>query len=163
MNCFTMKINTYEDFLPYMDDLKKYVRSKVKTDQQQDVIQDTVLYIFLKYETLVITNIKGLLINTSNFFINKHFNTKEKIYDISYLYPMYESVKPKFYIDNYNSQSIDDNLYKNLKSISKTLLEPLELQLEHKSIKDIAKSLNLNENTVKTRIKRAKEYLKKEN
>jgi DNA-directed RNA polymerase specialized sigma24 family protein len=28
-----MKINTYEDFLPYMDDLKKYVRSKVKTDQ----------------------------------------------------------------------------------------------------------------------------------
>jgi len=152
---------TYSDFYPYIPDLKKYIRSKIKTDHWEDILQDTLLYLFIKFDKLIITNLKGLLINTARFFINQHFKgTKIKFDDINLCYNVSDKINPVFMIDHWNANEITDQLYRNLRTIKKQLLEPFNLQLNGNSIKEISQQLNINENTVKTRIKRAKEYLK---
>lgn len=153
----------YSDFLEYIPDLKGYIKSKIKTDHWKDVLQDTMLYLFLKFDQLIITNLKGLLFNTANFFINKHFNgSKIKFDDINLCYNISDRMNPVFQIGNWNGNEINDRLLYNLKTINKTLYEPFEMQMNNKTIHEIAVNLGLNENTVKTRIKRAKEYLKQD-
>lgn len=152
---------TYSDFYPYTNDLKNYIRSKIKTDHWKDVLQDTLLYLFVKFDKLIITNLKGLLFNTARFFINQHFKgNKIKFDDIDLCYNVSDRDSHTFKIDHWNANEIDDKLLMNLRTIKKQLYEPFDMQLNGKSIKEISLKLNINENTVKTRIKRAKEYLK---
>lgn len=152
---------TYSDFYPYIPDLKNFIRSKIKTDQWKDVLQDTLLYLFVKFDKLIITNLKGLLLNTARFFINQYFKgTKMKFDDIDLCYNVSDNTKPIFVIDHWNVNEIDDKLLRNLRTINKQLYVPFDMQLNGKSIKEISDKLSINENTVKTRIKRAKEYLK---
>lgn len=159
-------IYTYNDFLQYLPDLKKYVRSKIKTDWWEDVVQDTMIYLHLKFEKLIITDLRGLIFNTANFFINKHFRVSRIDYtdvvETKYMYAASEATNPVFKIGNWNGNDIDDKLYSNLRRVSKTLFTPFEMQLNDKTVKEIATELELNENTVKTRIKRCKEFLKKQ-
>lgn len=157
-------VYTYNDFLPYIPELKKYVKSKVKTDWWKDVVQETLLYLHMKFDKLIITNIKGLIFNTANFFINKHFGASKIEYrdtnDMKFMYNVTENSNPVFKLGDWNSYKINDKLFYNLSCISKTLFEPFEMQMNDKSVKEIALELNLNENTVKTRIKRCKDFLK---
>jgi len=156
-------MHSYNDCLQYIPDLKKYVKSKVLTDIWKDVVQDTLIYLHFKFDTLQITDLKGLMINTSNFFIQKYYK-KIKNNKIDYIEKIETNIsanfKCNFDIDNYNSYYIDDQLLKNIKNTSKTLFIPFEMQLNGLSIKDIAEELKCNENTVKTRISRCKEKLK---
>lgn len=152
---------TYSDFYPYTNDLKNYIRSKIKTDHWKDVLQDTLLYLFVKFDKLIITNLKGLMINTARFFINQHFKgSKIKFDNIDLCYNVSDRDSHTFKLDHWNANEIDDKLLSNLRTIKKQLYEPFDMQLNGKSIKEISQKLNINENTVKTRIKRAKEYLK---
>ena len=157
-------IYTYNDFLPFIPDLKLYVKSKVKSDWWEDVVQDTMIYLFIKFDKLIITNLKGLIFNTANFFINKHYRTSKIEYsdviETKYMYSVTDSMNPTFKLGNWNGNNIDDKMYSNLRKVSKTLFQPFEMQMNNSSIKDIAVKLQLNENTVKTRIKRCKEFLK---
>ena len=50
-------------------------------------------------------------------------------------------------------------MYLKLCKVSHILYEPFEMQLNNISIKEISTILNINENTIKTRIKRCKEFL----
>lgn len=68
--------------------------------------------------------------------------------------------KHSFLAYEYNTDLIDDNLFKNIQSVSKLIFAPFKMQLDDMSIKEIAQELNINENTVKTRIMRCKTYLK---
>lgn len=152
---------TYSDFYPYIPDLKNFIRSKVKTDHWKDVLQDTLLYLFMKFDSLIITNLKGLLFNTARFFVNKYFNGKKiKFDDIDLCYNISDKDRHTFKIDHWNVNEIDDTLLRNLRTIKKNWYEPFDMQLNGKTIKEISDKLHINENTVKTRIKRAKEYLK---
>jgi len=157
-------IYTYEDFLEYLPDLKKYVRSKIKTDIWKDVVQDTLIYLYIKFDKLIITDLKGLIINTARFFINKHFRVSKLEYsdvlETKYMFAVTDTMNPVFKIGSWNGNDIDDKLYSNLRRVSKTLFEPFEMQMNNKSVKEISEELELNENTVKTRIKRCKEFLK---
>lgn len=157
-------IHKYSDFYQYIPDLKRYVKSKIKTDISNDIIQDTMLYLFIKFDKLIITDLKGLMFNTSNFFINKHFSKRNKIeYTdniLKYMYNITETQNPTFKIGIWNSNEIDDKLYKNLRKVSKKLLIPFEMNINNdNSIKEIAKELNLTENAVNMRILRCKKYL----
>lgn len=152
---------TYSDFYPHIPDLKNFIRSKIKTDHWKDVLQDTLLYLFVKFDKLIITNLKGLLLNTARFFINQYFKgIKMKFDDIDLCYNITDTTNPVFVIDHWNVNEIDDKLLRNLRTINKKLYEPFDMQLNGKTVKEISQKLNINENTVKTRIKRAKEYLK---
>ena len=155
---------TYDDFLMYVPDLRNYVRSKVKTDWWKDIVQDTLVYLFIKFDKLIISNLKGLIINTANFFINKHFGSRKILYydipETKYLYNLTEHMNPVFKIGVWNSSGIDDRLYQNLRKVSKALFVPFEMQMNDVRVRDIAIELQLNENTVKTRIKRCKEMLR---
>jgi len=157
-------IHTYNDFIQYIPDLKKYVRSKIKTDWWKDVVQDTLIYLYIKFDKLIITDLKGLIINTANFFINKHFRPSRVEYcdvtEAKYMFSAHDTMKPVFKIGSWNGNDIDDKLYSNLRRVSKALFAPFEMQLNDCSVREIAMALELNENTVKTRIKRCKEFLK---
>jgi DNA-directed RNA polymerase specialized sigma24 family protein len=157
-------VYSYNDFLQYIPDLKKYVRSKIKTDTWKDVVQDTLIYLYMKFDKLIITDLKGLIINTARFFINKHFRVSKIEYsdvlETKYMFAVTDSMNPVFKIGSWNGNDIDDRLYSNIKRVSKTLMEPFEMQMNDKTVKEISQELELNENTVKTRIKRCKEFLK---
>lgn len=150
---------TYEDITKLIPVLKRYIRSKIHTDLWQDIMQDTLLYLYLKFDTIIVTNLVGLLFNTANFFINKHYKKQEhlNIDEIVYL----KQDNTKFVFDTWNGYEINDKLYQNLKTISKKYLVPFEMQLSDKSLQEISVELGLNINTVKTRISRAKVYLAK--
>lgn len=156
---------TYNDFIQYIPELKRYVRSKVKSDWWEDIVQETLTYLFIKFKTIVITNIRGILINTARFFIQKHYAEKRNVTFISNYDVFLLSINPapQLMISEYNSCEISDNLYMNIKNVSKVLLIPFKMQMDNMSIKEIAYELNISETAVKTRLKRCKEYLKKTN
>lgn len=159
-------MHSYNDCLQYIPDLKKYVKSKVTTDIWKDIVQDTLLYLHFKFDTLQITDLKGLILNTANFFIQKYytFKLKDKLMVVEKLENIEShktvTINCDLKIGKYNSFFIDDNLLKNLDIVSETLFTPFQMQLNGFSIKDIAEELKCNENTVKTRISRCKEKLK---
>lgn len=151
-----------DDLLVYIPDLKKYVKTKVKTNEWEDVVQDTLAYLFIKLDTITISNLLGLVINTSDFFIKEYYKKVNKLiyienYDNCNLY-----VEPKYkiFVSGYDSALISDKLYKNINSVPDALYIPFQMQLNDISIHEIASELGLNENTVKTRIRRCKEYLR---
>lgn len=157
---------TYNDLLAYVPDLKRFVKSKIKTDWWQDVVQDTLTYLFIKFKSILIDNIKGLVINTATMFIRKHNErmvkdrlTEELVPEKSY------TQKPsvqyhKFEVFGYNTAIISDRLLENLRTVSSNFMEPFNMQLNDMSIKEIATELSIPENTVKTRINRCKKYLR---
>lgn len=154
-------VYTFNDVLKYIPDLNKYVKSRIKDDYWEDIVQDTLLYLFINFNKLKILNIKGLLFNTCNFFIKKHLiSNKIVICDIlNYENTFHTNITPMFPLNKWNSNNIDDIMYLKLCKVSSILYEPFDMQLNHISIKEIATLLNTNENTIKTRIKRCKEFL----
>ena len=153
---------TYNDILSYVPDLKKYIRSKIKTDWWKDVVQEVLLYLYIKFKSIIITDLKGLIINTAKMFINKHITKNcARLVFVNELTTNVSIVqKHSFLAYEYNTDLIDDNLFKNIQSVSKLIFAPFKMQLDDMSIKEIAQELNINENTVKTRIMRCKTYLK---
>ena len=151
----------FDDVIPHLKELKIYIRTKVNTEWVEDIIHDTMLYLFLKWDQLIITNLKGFLFNTSNFFIKKwYFNQKR------YCSVTLDDVNTTTYtfIQEYGNNApeftVSDKLYYNLRTVSTNLLVPFQMQMEDKSIKEIAKDMELSENVIKTRISRCKTYLK---
>ncbi len=152
---------TYNNILQYVPDLKKYIRSKIKTDWWKDVVQEVLLYLYIKFKSIIITDLKGLIINTAKMFINKHFSQNNKlIYCNETTSNAICTQKHTFVTFGYNTDTIDDKLFNNIQSVSKLIFAPFKMQLDDMSIKEIAQELNINENTVKTRIMRCKTYLK---
>ena len=153
---------TYNDILAYVPDLKKYIKSKIKTDWWKDIVQEVLLYLYIKFKSIIITDLKGLIINTARMFINKHLtkNCSRLIFSDDITYTAVTLQKHNFVAYEYNTDLIDDNLFKNIQSVSKLIFAPFKMQLDDMSIKEIAQELNINENTVKTRIMRCKTYLK---
>jgi DNA-directed RNA polymerase specialized sigma24 family protein len=151
-----------KEFKPYLNDLKFYLKRKIKSDWWEDVYQETLCYIYSNKNPIVLSNPKGYLLNTANFFINKHYDYNKK-----WQTEGVDNIKARVTNNvmfntstGFNGFLIDDKLFNKLQTIPSDLYTPLRMQIEEQSIKNIAESLGLNENTVKTRIKRAKEYLK---
>lgn len=148
-------------FEPYFDIVKKTIYKKVKNNQDvDDIFQDIIIYLWCKPEIDIIYP-KTFIYNATKWYISKYkYNNDLNIDDLN-----------ENNIDNssgvifnseigWNINEIDDNLYNKLKTCPKKLLEPFIHQiLNDMSIKDISIELNMNENTVKTNIKRAKIYL----
>ncbi len=158
---------TYNDCLQFIPDLNSYTQKKINNDWWQDVVQDTLIYLYLKFDNLIITNPKGIVINTATFFIKKYYSdtSNNKLLFSADIEKDFFNIKSKdnhsIKIGQYNSFLIDDQLACNLNSISKTLFTPFKLQLNGLSIKEISEALGSNENTIKTRIRRCKEELKR--
>jgi len=153
---------TYNDILYYLPDLKKYVKSKIKTSWWKDIVQEVLLYLYLKFKSLKITDLKGLILNTAKFFINKHINKNcnKLVFSNDIINTATTYQKHNFVTSGYNTEIIDDNLFNNIQSVSKLIFLPFTMQLNGMRIKEIAENLNINENTVKTRILRCKTHLK---
>ena len=143
---------TYNDIILHIPDLKKYVKSKIKTDWWKDVVQDVLVYLYIKFKSSIITNLKGFILNTAKMFINKYFlrNDKKLIYSNEILSNDTSNQIHVFMRSEYNTNYIDDTLYNNIKSVSKLIFAPFKMQLDDMSIKEIAQELDINENTVKT-------------
>ncbi len=153
---------TNADLLLHIPDLKKYVKKKVKTDEWKDVVQDTLSYLVIKLEYLKVTNLLGLIINTSDFFIKEYYKKLNKLLYIEN-YDCYNlCVEPnhRILISGLDSTLINDRIYNNINSVSESLYVPFMMQLKDISLTEIAFELKLNVNTVKTRIRRCKEYLR---
>ncbi len=140
--------------------VKVYLKKNIKNQQdQEDIFQEILIYLWNKPET-VIQYHKTYLYTLAKWFITKYKPENTKCIDD------YSNIKCAGLTVAFNSEigwnlyEIDDNVYKRLRTIPKKYLDPLLLKiLDKKSIKEISSELSVNENTVKTNIKRAKEYL----
>jgi len=146
------------EIIKYIPDLKKYVKSKIKNSYFEDVVQETLLYLLLKIDNIKVTNMKGLLFNTANFFISKARNNKVNVELTDNL--KIQNFKCEINYNSYNTFLLCDEVYNKLLTVNKMYLNKLIMQLNGYSIKEIALIQKCNENTVKTHIKRCKDYLK---
>lgn len=124
--------------------LYNYINSKIKnTDDSKDVLQDVLLYLYKKDITDIL-NLKGYMINCSNFYILNFFKRKKRTVN---------------FLNEYKNEITSTNI--ELDIPNSIYLIPIKLQLNGYSIKEISTILNINENTTKTRLRRGKAKLKK--
>ncbi len=146
---------------PYFKFIQDTLNKKLNNrDDAQDTYQEILIYLFLKEET-EIKYPKAYLYKICISHIIKRGNTvrTEELEDTI-------TIGPKVVLSSdsgWNEYEFDDRMMNRLKSIPGALYEPLALQVfDNLSISQIAVRLALNENTVKTNIRRAKLYLKSE-
>lgn len=146
-----------KNIIKYIPDLKRYVNSKIDNCWAEDVVQETLLYLLLKIDNIKVTNLLGLMLNTANFFISKHHSMKKFDNNIP-------EISTKFICDirinELNVYILDDKNYNKLLTVNQDHFNKLVLQISGYSIKEISEMYNTNENTIKTHIKRCKDYLK---
>ena len=153
-----MNLNQIE---PYYNLIKSILNKKIKCNEDiNDIYQEILISLYLK-EELVINYPKTYLANLTNWFIIKHKkNNNIELNDNMHINPCINFNSK----DGWNIYHIDDSLLERLESIPKELYEPLYMQVfDNLSIKQICCHLNSNENTIKTRIRRAKIYLRAKN
>ena len=129
----------------YIIDAKNYIYKHINNKEDaNDILQDAILYCLCNANKYTITNDKGFLLNSCNFFIKKYYN----------------SIKTYDYLTDIEDQpaslEYDDLILRTIQSISKKELQPYFLQLEGYSIRDIAQVYNLPINSIKTKIRRCK-------
>lgn len=149
-----------KEIIKYLPDLTKYVKSKINL-YWEDVVQETLLYLLSSINNINVTNIKGLIFNTANFFIKKFYTKNTNISFVNY-----DSIKNltinfecNIYKNKLNTYLIDDNQYNKLLNINKTYLKKLILFINGYSLNEIADITNININTVKTHIYKCKKIL----
>lgn len=146
------------DIIKHIPDLKRYVHSKIQSNfWADDIIQETLLYLLLKIDNIKVTNLKGLVLNTANFFISKYRNKRHYNNEIP---DKIIEFKGEINLNDFNTYILDDTIYNKLLTVNKEYFNKFILQIHGYSIKEIAIMNNMNENTVKTQIKRCKDYLK---
>ena len=149
-----------KQFDPHTVYIKNLLRKKTKSqDDVDDMNQEVMIYLWNRPNTEIVYP-KTYISNLINWYLakaKKEYNIRE-IKDGD---KKGESV-PIFNSETgWNSYELDDKIIGRLKTIPKVLFESLSMQIfDNLSIKQIASNLSTNENTVKTRIKRAKEYLR---
>lgn len=147
-----------KQFDPYLSYIKSVLKRKCNNqDDADDMFQEIMIYLWNKQDTKIIYP-KTYIANLVKWYVSKvkkTYNTRE----INDADKKGESI-PIFNSETgWNSYELDDKIIERLKTIPKMLFESLSMQIfDGLSIKQIANNLNTNENTVKTRIKRAKEY-----
>lgn len=144
---------------PYFKFIQKTLNKNIKNpDDAKDVFQEMMIYLHLKKEA-EIKHPKTYLHKLCCWYaIKKKSSDKtEDLEDRVLIGP-----KVVFNSDSgWNGYEIDDGLMTRLGTIPGTLYEPLALQVfDNMSIHQIAVKLGLNENTVKTNIRRAKIFLR---
>lgn len=149
-------------FEPFFISAKRTIVKKIKNNQDaEDIFQDIIIYLWSKPET-EITHPKTFLYNAVNWYISKYkFNNDLNIDDIDDNMQNFNRVILNSEI-GWNIYEIEDSFYSRLKTCPKKYIDPLVYHIiEGMSIKEISCKMSMNQNTVKTNIKRAKEYLKK--
>jgi DNA-directed RNA polymerase specialized sigma24 family protein len=150
-----MNLNQIRPYLPY---LLLNLKKKIKPlECAEDAYQEILIYLHLK-DDIIIQYPKTYLYNLAKWYSykKKTYLHTELVDNINYKQNIIFSSE-----SGRNTNHIDDRLLNRLESISNTLYKPFIMQIyDNMSIKQIALELNSNENTIKTRIKRAKEYLR---
>lgn len=150
-----------KQFDPHTSYIKNLLRKKCKShDDADDVYQEIMIYLWNRPNQEIIYP-KTYISNLINWYILKA-KKDHKSREIKDGDKKGESIIPIFNSETgWNSYELDDKIIARLKSIPKVLFESLSMQIfDGLSIKQIANNLSTNENTIKTRIKRAKEYLR---
>lgn len=146
------------------NDLYKIAKTKTTNEEDiQDIIQETMLDAYKNIKRLKDTNkfkawIIKILLNNCNKYYRKKYKNNE-IYD-NYDIEFYkESIKY-----NNNQQLIDDTLdfYEMIKELKYEYRIIIILYYAEKyTTKEIGKILNIKESTIKTRLSRAKDKIRK--
>lgn len=148
-------------FEPFYDYTKKSINKLINNIQDtEDIFQDVLIYLWNKPETFI--NYPKTYINNLGKWIAIKYKSENTLHLDDFSNLKCNNISVFNSESGWNLFEIDDNIFNKLNNIPKKYLDPLILKiLDKKSIKEISIELKLNENTVKTNIKRAKEYLAK--
>ena len=154
------KAGDYESLEKIIEDiyqnLYKLALFRLKNEMDaQDAVQNTNILIYkniqnLKEEKYFKVWVTKILINECNKIYNKREETFDEIKDNI-------GIESNDYVENINSKLY---IIKILNTLSEKNRDIMYLYINNYKIKEIAKILDMKENTIKTRIKRSKKYLK---
>ena len=153
----------YETYYPK---LKTLFSKKIKDEQEvEDLIQDTMLRVHLKYDTYNSKYAMSTwLYAVANSVMNNHFRTRSRQPALSYAKELYDNIHTESFDSPENiliSNEVTDIINKTLSKLSKEYLEAYQLkEVEGLSLKDISEQLDVPINTVKSRVKRARDSIK---
>lgn len=146
--------------LYYKNDLYKIAQVRLKKpDDIDDAIQETIISAYQSIHKLInISKFKTWLITILINQCNRIYNKNKKNNTISYEFIEAEKFVSKDYISDINYEF--DELIKSLDIDEKTIL--VLYYCNGYKTKEISKILNINENTVRSKMLRAKNKLKEE-
>lgn len=138
--------------------LKRYVSSKISSNESEDILQETYYQAYKNLNTLIShPNPTGWLMVTCKNIINKHIAKNKKLLENTYM-GAEDSILNISTTDNY------DSLYMNeLKKIlsDDTYFLLAKKYVEGYSIEELAHQLNITDGACKMRLKRAKKEARK--
>ncbi len=139
--------------------LTAYCRKHIRILQDtEDLVEETILILFKKLNTIQLTNISGYAHTIAK---NKIIDQKRELPAENYVEFRFEDVPDSFSLEDYIL--IEENrsfLETELSKLSPIQRDALVLDLKGLKYKEIADILNVPVNTVKTRILRGKRKLK---
>lgn len=150
----------------YYPKLKVLFSKKIKDEQEvEDVIQDTMLRVYNKFDTYDNKYaISTWLYTVANSVLNNHFRSKSRQPALSYAKELYDNEHTESFDSPENiliSNEQKDIINKTLNKLSKDFLEVYQLKdVEGKSLKEISEQLGIPTNTVKSRLKRARDTIR---
>ena len=153
----------YETYYPK---LKVMFSKKIKDEQEvEDVIQDTMLRVYTKYSTYDDKYaLSTWLYTVANSVLNSHFRSKSRQPALSYAKELYDNTYTESFDSPENilvAQEQANAINNSLKKLSGDFLEVYTMKdAEGMSLKSISEQLDVPINTVKSRLKRARDLVK---
>lgn len=148
----------FNQILPYTKDLEKYLKTKIKTDQWQDIYQDTICYLLIQSNKQIG---KGFVITAAKFFISKwHQREKKWQTGLNNIDTIYNQTLIFDTSTGFNGFEIDDKM---LNKINKVKIEDwrlIQLQLEFGlKLEQISEMTGQSVGCIKSKLKRIKNQL----
>lgn len=149
-----------KDFEPYVKAIiNKIASDNLSYEDKEEVLEDT-FFVLWKNRSKKIISLDSYIAGITRTLVKEKLRKKKITYDIA----DYEKVIEFSNIDLFSEQreKIDriEKKYKNLKSMEIEIINMF--YYDDKSIKDIAKELNISEINVKTKLYRIRKKIKKE-
>lgn len=149
-----------KDFTPYIKVIiNNIVDNNLSYEDKEEIITDT-FFILWKNQNKLTTSVKAYLAGITKNLIKEKLNKKVITYDISDYENSIENCNIEFFKEERKEISEIEKSFEKLKKIDFDIVTMF--YYSSKSIKDIAKELNMSEINVKTRLFRIRKKIKKE-
>lgn len=152
-----------DDYTPYIKTIiQNMIGNNLSVEDKEEIISDTFFVLWKRYnENYAINSLSSYMAGITRNLVKEKLKSQK--HNTSVSIDKYENLIEYSNIDTYSEERDEINeLYKNIKSLKTIDIKIIKMfYYSTKSIKDIAKELNISEINVKTRLHRIRKKIRK--